>query len=193
MMRSLAVFIAVALLAPLPAVGQSDAPVLALWEFDGWAVPTPERPLGLRFALLEDGRVVFAPDDPAIDALIPNQYFQAKLSPEEMRALTDSLVGTLRHYTTAKADKQRGWTTFYFRDAAGVRRHAEVAGHPCLAKGRVFSATAPVAGLKANQNSTDRAALPRAIRDACSLLAGFHHVSTRPWSPQELPAKLPER
>ena len=61
------------LLVPHARAGQSNAPVLALWEFDGWAVPTAERPLGLRFALLEDGSVIYTPDDPAIDALIPSQ------------------------------------------------------------------------------------------------------------------------
>src|SRR5213593_2625764 len=132
-----------ALLAPIARAGQSNAPVLALWEFDGWAMPTPERPLGLRFALLEDGRVLFAPDDPAIDALIPNQYFQAQLSPDEMQALTESLMQVLQRQSQSAPEKQRGWTAFYYRDAAtGEQRHAEFTGHPCLAKGRVFSATA---------------------------------------------------
>ncbi|HEY1386337.1 MAG TPA: hypothetical protein VGF43_22130 [Dongiaceae bacterium] len=183
----------VALLAPTAQAGQSNAPILALWEFDGWAMPTPERPLGLRFALLEDGRVLFAPDDPAIDALIPNQYFQAQLSPEETQALVTSLARVLQQQSPAPPQKQRGWTAFYFRDAAtGEERHAEVAGHPCLAKGRVFSATAPVAGLQAVQNSADRAALPPVIREACNLLAGFHHATAQPWSPQSLPALVPQ-
>lgn len=182
-----------AVLAPTAHAGQSNAPILALWEFDGWAMPTPERPLGLRFALLEDGRVLFAPDDPALDALIPNQYFQAQLSPEEMQALLASLAHVLPQQAPAAPQKQRGWTAFYFLDAAtGEERHAEVAGHPCLAKGRVFSATAPVAGLQAVQNSADRAALPPVMREACNLLAGFHHASAQPWSPQSFPALVPQ-
>jgi hypothetical protein len=92
MIRFFLALMLVAVLAPNAQAGQSNTPVLALWEFDGWAMPTPERPLGLRFALLEDGRVLFAPDDPAIDALIPNQYFQAQLSPAEMQAFTRSLI-----------------------------------------------------------------------------------------------------
>src|SRR5262245_34430281 len=83
-------------LAPVQALaGQPGAPILALWEFDGWA-PTPERPLGLRFALLEDGRVLFAPDDPAIDSLIPNHYYQAQLSEEEAKTLIASLAAILQ-------------------------------------------------------------------------------------------------
>jgi len=35
--------------------------------------------------------------------------------------------------------------------------------------------------------------LPLAMRDACNLLTGFHHASTQPWSPQAVPAMLPER
>ncbi len=73
MIRVLVALMLLALLAPQSQAGQSNAPVLALWEFDGWAMPTAERPLGLRFVLLAEGRVVFAPEDPAIDALIPNQ------------------------------------------------------------------------------------------------------------------------
>lgn len=195
MIRLLIALMLVALLAPDARAGQSNAPVLALWEFDGWAMPTSERPLGLRFALLSDGRVVFAPDDPAIDALIPNQYFQAQLSPPEMQALTESLTRILQQQVEAapSTEKERGWTAFYFRDATtGEQRHAEVAGHPCLAKGRVFSATAPVAGLRAVQNSADRAALPPSMREACNLLAGFHHASTQPWSPASTPAMVPE-
>jgi len=182
-------------LAPHARAGQSNAPVLALWEFDGWATPTPERPLGLRFALLEDGRVVFTPDDPSIDALIPSQFFQAKLSPAESEALMRALTEALQQQAAAapSKDKDRGWTAFYFRDAVtGGQRHAEFGGHPCLAKGRVFSATAPVPGLRSNQNSADRAALPRPLREACNLLAGFHHASTQPWSPQAVPALIPE-
>lgn len=182
-------------LAPIPAfAGQSNAPILALWEFDGWAAPTAERPLGLRFALLEDGSVIYTPDDPAIDALIPNQYFQARLSVAEAEALTASLTPVLQQQSAAPSAAQDGWTAFYFRDpATGEERHAAVAGHPCLAKGRVFSATVPAPGLRANQNSADRAALPPEMRQACNLLAGFHHASTQPWSPQVLPAFVPQR
>lgn len=193
MIRSFFALVLVALLAPNAQAGQSNTPVLALWEFDGWAMPTPERPLGLRFALLEDGRVLFAPDDPAIDTLIPNQYFQAQLSPAEMQTFTQSLIQLLQQQSAAAPEKRRGWTAFYFRDAAtGEQRHAEVAGHPCLAEGRVFSATAPVAGLAAVQNSADRAALPRALREACNLLTGFHHAGAQPWSPEAMPALVPE-
>jgi hypothetical protein len=195
MFRSLFALTILALVAPVQALaGQSGAPVLALWEFDGWAAPTAERPLGLRFVLLEDGSVIFAPDDPAIDALIPNQYFQAHLSPDEAQALTAALAPVLRQQADAPSAAQGGWTAFYFRDpATGEERHAAVAGHPCLAKGRVFSATVPAPGLRANRNSADRAALPPAMRQACNLLAGFHHASTQPWSPQALPAFLPQR
>jgi hypothetical protein len=191
MIRSLVVLVLCFGLAP-SAHSQSSAPLLALWEFDGWPPPTPERPLGLRFALLEDGRVLYAPDDPAMDVLIPNQYFQARLSPEEMLVLTKALHEALPK-STAASRKEGSRTVFYLRDpATGAERQAELAGHPCLAKGRVFSATAPVAGLDAVQNSIDRAALPRAVRDACNLLTGFHHASTTPWSSHTVPALLPE-
>jgi len=194
MIRSLIALTTLVLLAPVAQAGQPNAPLLALWEFDGWAAPTQERPLGLRFALMEDGTVVYAPDDPAIDALIPNQYFQARLSAEEMQALTRALTPILQQQSAAVPEKQRGWTVFYFRDPAnGEQRRAAFAGHPCLAEGRVFSATVPAPGLRANQNSADRASLPVAMRDACNLLTGFHHASTQPWSPQPLPALLPER
>jgi hypothetical protein len=196
MVRSLFALILTTLLAPSALAGQSNAPLLALWEFDGWAAPTAERPLGLRFVLLDDGSVIYAPDEPAIDALIPNAYFQARLTQAEIDALSTSVSAILQAQADQEyhPDKSRGWTAFIFRDAAtGAERRAEVAGHPCLAKGRVFSATAPVAGLRANQNSADRAALSPAMRDACNRLAGFHHASTEPWSPQALPATLPQR
>ncbi|HSE75055.1 MAG TPA: hypothetical protein VLB05_11105, partial [Dongiaceae bacterium] len=94
MIRILVALTLLALLAPVARADQPSAPLLALWEFDGWARPTPERPLGLRFVLLEDGSVIYTPDDPAIDALIPSQYFQARLSPVEAWALTESMAGT---------------------------------------------------------------------------------------------------
>lgn len=175
---------------PFPAyAGQPSAPVLALWEFDGWAAPTPERPLGLRFVLMEDGSVIFAPDDPAIDGLIPNQFFQAKLSPPEAWAMTEALAGTLsQQVDTASPGREGGETVFVFRDADGGKlRQVVIAGHPCMAKGRVFSATAPVSGLSAVQNSSDRMALSPAMREVCNRLAGFHHVSAAPWSPAALP------
>jgi hypothetical protein len=170
---------------------QSPAPVLALWEFDGWARPTAQKPLGLRFALLEDGRVVFTQDDPASDALLPSQFYQAKLSPEEMRAFAEPLLDVLRQQSSARPSTEAGWTAFYFRDVNGQQKATVVVGHPCLAKGRVFSATAPVPGLRANQNSADRAALSPSMRDACNLLAAFHHASAEPWSPAAVPALLP--
>jgi hypothetical protein len=181
-------------LAPTQALaGQSSAPLLALWEFDGWAAPTAERPLGLRFVLLEDGRVIYAPDDPAIDALIPNQYFQARLSPEEMLVLTKALHEALQQ-SSAASQPQGSRTVFYVRDpATGSERRTEFAGHPCLAEGRVFSATVPAPGLQANRNSADRAALPLAMREVCNRLTAFHHASIEPWSPQALPAMLPQR
>jgi hypothetical protein len=191
MPRSLIALIFTVLLAPSVLAGQSSAPLLALWEFDGWAAPTAERPLGLRFALLEDGRVIYAPDDPAIDALIPNQYFQARLSPEEMLVLTKALHEALPQ--SAGQQQQGNRTVFYLRDpATGTERKMEFAGHPCLAEGRVFSATIPAPGLQANRNSADRAALPSAIREACNRLTAFHHASIEPWSPQALPATLPQ-
>ncbi|HKP25929.1 MAG TPA: hypothetical protein VJV39_18820 [Dongiaceae bacterium] len=193
MFRSLFALTILTLLAPAALAGQSSTPILALWEFDGWAPPTAERPLGLRFVLLEDGSVIFAPDDPAIDVLIPNQYFQARLLPDEAQALTTALMPILQQQSAATSASQDGWTAFYFRDpATGEERHAAVPGHPCLAKGRVFSATVPAPGLRANRNSADRAALPPEMRQACNLLAGFHHASTQPWSPEMLPAFVPQ-
>ena len=171
---------------------QSPAPVLALWEFDGWAQPTAQKPLGLRFALLDDGRVLFTQDDPASDALLPSQFYQAKLSPEEVRAFAEPLLDLLRQLSDVRPSTEAGWTAFYFRDAEGKPIAAVVAGHPCLAKGRVFSATAPVPGLQANQNSADRAALSPAMREACNRLAGFHHASAEPWSPNAVPALIPQ-
>lgn len=192
MVRSLFALTLFLLLAPSALAGQSSAPLLALWEFDGWAAPTAERPLGLRFALLEDGSVIYAPDDPAMDRLIPNQFFQARLSPEEMLVIAKALHESLPQ--SSPAPQQGSRTVFYLRDpATGAERKTEFAGHPCLAKGRVFSATVPVLGLEANRNSADRAALPPAMRQACNLLAGFHHASTEPWSPEALPAYLPQR
>jgi hypothetical protein len=191
MIRSLVALILLALLAP--SAHSQTAPLLALWEFDGWPAPTPERPLGLRFALLEDGSVIYAPDDPAMDRLIPNQYFQARLSPEEMLVLTKQLHEALPR-SSAAPKTQGSRTVIYLRDpATGVEWQAELAGHPCLARGRVFSATAPVPGLEANKNSADRAALPTAVRTACNLLTGFYHAGTQPWSPQAVPAPLLER
>jgi hypothetical protein len=169
--------------------GESKAPVLALWEFDGWTASAPERPLGLRFVLLEDGSAIYTPDDPGIDALIPSQYFQAQLSPAEVFALTESMAGTLRQQVdTTSPSEGGGSTTFFFHDAdMGTLRKVSIAGHPCLAKGRVFSATAPVAGLSSVRNSTDRAVLSRAMREACNRLAGFHHAGSAPWSPAAVP------
>jgi hypothetical protein len=196
MIRSLFALTLSLLIAPSAQAGQTSAPLLALWEFDGWAAPTAERPLGLRFLLLEDGRVVFSPDEPAIDRLIPSAFFQARLTEMEIDALSKAMSAILQAQADQEyhPDKSRGWTAFIFRDArTGTERRAEVAGHPCLAKGRVFSATAPVAGLKANQNSADRAALSPAMREVCDRLAGFHHASTESWSPEAVPALLPQR
>ena len=190
MIRSVIALVLLVLLAP-SARAQSDALLLALWEYGGWAAPTPGQPLGLRFALLEDGRVLYSPDDPAMNQLIPSQYFQARLSPKEMLVLITALQEALPS-SSVGSGMQGSRTLFYVRDpASGMDRRAELAGHPCLAKGRVFSATAPVAGLAAAQNSAVRAALPRAIREACNLLTGFHHATAEPWSPQSQPAALP--
>jgi hypothetical protein len=196
MIRPLVALTLSLLLAPNAQAGQASAPLLALWEFDGWAAPTAERPLGLRFQLLEDGRVVFSPDEPAIDRLIPNAFFQARLTEMEIEVLSKAMAAILQAQADQEyhPDKSRGWTAFIFRDAnTGAERRAEVAGHPCLAKGRVFSATAPVAGLRANQNSADRAALSPAMREACNRLAAFHHASTESWSPEAMPALLPQQ
>ena len=189
MIRLLLALALLVLPVPHARAGQPNAPVLALWEFDGWAMSTPGRPLGLRFVLLEDGSVIYTPDDPAIDALIPSQYFQARLSPAEAWALTESLAGTLRRQIDAEAGPRSGGSTaFLFHDSdEGALRTVSVAGHPCLAKGRVFSATAPVEGLRAVQNSADRAALSPAMREACNRLAGFHHAGSAPWSPAAVP------
>jgi hypothetical protein len=188
-------FIAVSVLMPIAGAGQAEIkPLLMLWEFDGWAKPTPERPLGLRFVLLENGRVVFSPDEPAVDSLIPNNFFQARLSAEESQALNDSVIGILsQHESEATIARDRGWTAFYFRDAAtGQERRAEVAGHPCLASGRVFSANAAISGEQAARNGSDRAALSPALRTACNILAGFHHSTTQRWVASESPVPLPE-
>jgi hypothetical protein len=190
MIRSLLTLLLLGLLAPR-AYSQSDVPLLALWEFDGWPAPTAERPLGLRFLLLQDGRALYAPDDPAMDRLIPNQYFQARLSPEEILVLIKALHEALPRSPVGPREGSR--TVFYLRDSAtGAERRTELAGHPCLARGRVFSATAPVAGLEAVQNSAARAAVPPALRDACNLLTGFHHATAQPWSPQSFPAMVPQ-
>lgn len=194
MIRSIRAMLATGLLAAASAQAQPAEPILALWEYDGWAAPTAERPLGLRFALLADGSVIFSPDDPAWDRLIPAGFFQARLSAEEVAALVgridNALVGVAQE---AQLPSRAGdWTAFYFRDPeSGTARRAEVAGHPCLARFRVFSATAPVAGLKANRNSADRAALSPALRQVCDLLTQFHHSGARPWNAAELPAPMP--
>jgi hypothetical protein len=183
-------------LAGSAAAQPASTPVLALWEHDGWAAPTAERPLGLRFALLEDGRAIFSPDDPAWDRLIPAGFYQAQLTPDEAAALAERIAGLLRREAAgAQLPAPQGdWTAFYFRDAeSGAARRAEAAGHPCLARGRVFSATAPVAGLRATRNSADRAALSPALREVCNLLTQFHHAGARAWDPAELPAPLPAR
>ena len=194
MIRFLAVFVTIASLAlPAWATQPGSMPILALWEYDGWAAPTAERPLGLRFALLEDGRVLFSPDDPAWDKLIPAGYFQAQLTPKEVEAFLgriDSIL--LSAAPEAQLPSREGdWTAFYFRDPeSGAPRRAEIAGHPCLARFRVFSATAPVEGLAANRNSDDRDALNPALRDVCNLLTGFHHAGAKPWNPAEVPAPV---
>lgn len=182
-----------ALLVGASAHAQSTAPILALWEYDGWAPATPERPLGLRFALLEDGRVLFSPDDPAWDKLIPAGFFQAQLTPAEIEALLGRVDSILMSSASEAqlATREGDWTAFYFRDPeGGAARRAEVAGHPCLARHRVFSATAPVEGLKANRNSGDREALSPALREVCDLLTQFHHAGAKPWNAAELPAPL---
>jgi hypothetical protein len=190
-------FAAVALLVSLMLPARADqpgaTPILALWEYDGWATATAERPLGLRFVLLEDGRAVFSPDDPAWDRLIPAGFFQARLSPEEVAAFTGRVQAVLMQAAAeAQLPTRAGdWTAFYFRDPeSGAPRRAEVAGHPCLARGRVFSATAPVQGLAANRNSADRAKLSPALREVCNLLTDFHHAGAEPWDPAQVPAPL---
>lgn len=173
----------------------SSTPILALWEYDGWAAPTAERPLGLRFALLEDGRVLFSPDDPAWDKLIPAGFFQAKLSENEIEALVGRIDGILqREAKDAQLPSRDGaWTAFYFRDGeSGAAQRAEIAGHPCLARGRVFSATAPVERSRAKRNSEDREALSPAMREVCNLMTQFHHAGAKPWDPAELPAPIPQ-
>lgn len=188
-------FVVAAILLYLPAARaeQPAPPLLALWEYDGWAAPTAERPLGLRFVLLADGRILFSPDDPASDRLIPAGYFQAQLSPGEMETLADHVGGMLAPVAgEAQLPELDGdWTAFYFRDpVSGAAQRVEVAGHPCLARYRVFSATAPVDGLRSARNSADRAALPPALREVCNLLTGFHHASAVTWNPAAFPAPL---
>lgn len=194
MIRPLVALILFVLLAPPALAGQGNPPLLALWEFDGWAAPTAERPLGLRFVLLEDGSVIYTPDDPASDTLIPTQYFQARLTAEEAAALTASLVPALQQQAAAAAGGEGARTAFYFRDpATGEERSVMLSGLPCLAHGRVFSATVTSSGLQADRNRADRAALPAAMHDACNRLTAFHHASTQPWSPAAVPAFLPQR
>jgi len=181
-------------LASSQAAQPSPAPILALWEYDGWAAPTAERPLGLRFVLLEDGSVLFSPDDPAWDKLIPAGFYQTKLSPDEIEALVGRVDGILRREAKdAQLPTREGdWTAFYFRDSeSGAPQRAEIAGHPCLAHGRVFSVTAPVEGLRATRNNEAREALSPAMRDVCNMLAQFHHAGARTWDPAELPAPIP--
>lgn len=195
MIRQIAPFLAAAsiVLTHAHAAQPASTPILALWEYDGWAAPTAERPLGLRFVLLEDGRVLFSPDDPAWDKLIPANFFQAKLSEDEIDAFVGRIDSILRREAKdAQLPSREGnWTAFYFRDGeSGAPRRAEISGHPCLARGRVFSATAPVEGLQANQNSEDREALSPALREVCNLLTQFHHAGAKPWDPAELPAPI---
>jgi hypothetical protein len=193
MIRHISTALAFATLALSSASAQPAAPILALWEYDGWSAPTAERPLGLRFVLLEDGSVLFSPDDPAWDRLIPAGYFQAKLTPQEIEALVGRVDSILMSGAPeAQLPTREGdWTAFYFRDPeSGAARRAEVAGHPCLARYRVFSATAPVEGLKANRNSDDRDALSPALREVCNLLTQFHHAGSKAWDAAELPAPL---
>ncbi len=181
-------------LAGAQATQPSSVPILALWEYDGWAPATAERPLGLRFALLEDGSVLFSPDDPAWDRLIPAGFYQAKLSGDEVEALVGRIDGILRREAKdAQLPTREGnWTAFYFRDSeSGVAQRAEIAGHPCLARGRVFSAAAPVEGLRSTQNNEDREALSPALREVCNLLTQFYHPGAKPWDPAELPAPIP--
>lgn len=198
MIRQIAAILATASLALTGAHAAQPAatPILALWEYDGWAAATAERPLGLRFVLLEDGHVLFSPDDPAWDKLIPAGFFQAKLSNEEVEALVGRVDSILRREAKqAQLPTREGnWTAFYFRDSEnGAAQRAEIAGHPCLARGRVFSATAPVEGLQANRNSEDREALSPAMREVCNLLTQFHHAGVKAWNPAELPAPIPVR
>lgn len=170
------------------------APVLALWEYDGWAAATAERPLGLRFALLEDGQVLFSPDEPALDHLIPAGFFQARLSAAEVETLIGRIDPVLRREAAGAPlqDRDGNWTVFYLRDpASGAAQRAEIAGHPCLARGRVFSATSPVDGLQAARNSADRQALSPALREMCNLLTQFHHAGAKAWDPAALPAPVP--
>src|SRR5688572_22696582 len=181
-------------LANVHAAQPAAAPILALWEYDGWAAATAERPLGLRFVLLEDGSVLFSPDEPALDHLIPAGFFQAKLSEDEIEALVGRVDSILRREAQeAQMPAREGnWTAFYFRDGeSGAPQRAEISGHPCLARGRVFSATAPVEGLQANRNSAAREALSPAMRDVCNLVTQFHHAGAKKWDPSELPAPNP--
>jgi hypothetical protein len=198
MIRQIAAALAFASVTPAgaQATQPSSVPILALWEYDGWAPATAERPLGLRFVLLEDGSVLFSPDDPAWDRLIPAGFYQAKLSGDEIEALVGRVDSILRREAKeAQLPTREGnWTAFYFRDGeSGAPQRAEIAGHPCLARGRVFSATAPVEGLRANQNSEDREALSPALREVCNLLTQFHHAGAKAWDPAELPAPIPAR
>jgi len=200
MIRQIASALAFASLAlssgsPAHAAQPNAAPILALWEYDGWPGPTAERPLGLRFVLLEDGQVLFSHDEPALDRLIPAGYFQARLSAEEMDALLGRIDPILRREAAdAQLPSRDGdWTVFYFRDRdSGEARRAEIAGHPCLARGRVFSATAPVDGLQAMRNSEDREALSPGLREVCNLLTQFHHTGAKAWDPARLPAPIPQ-
>jgi hypothetical protein len=196
MIRQIAAILATAsvALAGAHAAQPAPEPILALWEYDGWAAATAARPLGLRFALLEDGSVLFSPDEPALDHLIPAGFFQSKLSAEEIEALVGRVDSILRREAKeAQLPVREGnWTAFYFRDGeSGAPQRAEVTGHPCLARGRVFSASAPVQGLRATQNSEDREALSPAMREVCNLLSQFHHSGTKAWDPAELPAPIP--
>ncbi len=195
MRRFFAAFVTVVSLASPAWAGQpAGKPILALWEYGDWTAATAERPLGLRFVLLEGGQAIFSPDDPAADRLIPAGFFQAQLSAEEVEDFIgriDSIL--LSSVGEAQLPTREGdWTAFYFRDPeSGAPKRAEVAGHPCLARFRVFSATAPVEGLAANRNSDDRDALSPALREVCNLLTGFHHAGAKAWNPAEVPAPLP--
>ena len=194
MLRSLFALTIFALLAPSAQAGQ---PTRHCWRSGSSTAGPRRRPNGRWVALRAAGgwpRHVLARRT-GDRRTIPNAFFQARLTIGNRRAGgADVRDPAGPGGPGVPSDKSHGWTAFIFRDAkTGAERRAEVAGHPCLAKGRVFSATAPVAGLKANQNSAARAALSPAMREVCNRLAGFHHASTESWSPEAVPALLPQR
>ncbi len=117
------------------------------------------------------------------------------MSPAEIEALTVALTPVLQQQAASAIGDTGRLDRFLFprrddwRRAPGRSARAIRAWRKDACSARPFLSP----GLQANRNSADRAALPLAMREACNRLAAFHHASIEPWSPQALPAMLPQR